>query len=182
MPRPTSLRLALAAGLIDLALALAVIAVRWTHSSIGARRAEGILPTVAFGAIVAAPGVVALVGVATRRAVLFAAAAVATAPVAIISIATFPMVVPAALLIVAFATSTHQLSSRVPAAAVVLCFAVVLAVALALLLTGMRPYSYNLANGGSESGDYVPAARALLCLLVVTLDVAVATASSSPSQ
>ena len=134
------------------------------------------------GAIVAAPGVMALVGVATRRAVLFAAAAVASAPVAIISIATFPMVVPAALLIVAFATSTHQLSSRVPAAAVVLCFAVVLAVALALLLTGMRPYSYNLANGGSESGDYVPAARALLCLLVVTLDVAVATASSSPSQ
>ena len=167
---------------MNLAIALAVIAIRWTHGSVGARRAEGVLPTLAFGAVVAAPGVVALVGVRRRRPLLFAAAAVGSGPVAIISIATFPLVVPALLWTVAFATSGSQLSARVPAAVVVVGFALLLAVALALLLTGLRQYSYNFPGGGSESGGYVPAARAALCLLAVAVNVAAATVFSTPSQ
>jgi hypothetical protein len=180
--RTTALRLAVAGAVMNLATALAVIAIRWTHSSVGARRAEGVLPTLALGAVVAAPGVVALVGVATQRAVLFAAAAVASGPITIISIATFPLVVPALLLILAFAISGRPLSTPVPAVGVVVGFALILAFALALLLTGMREYSYNFPGGGSESGGYVPAARAALCLLLVAVDVAATTALSTPSQ
>ena len=56
--------LALIAAFADVALTVGLGVLRTTNSQFGQRRAEGLLPTFAFAIVLAAPGIVALIGVA----------------------------------------------------------------------------------------------------------------------
>src|SRR5882672_4503229 len=89
--------LALVGAAMDLALAAGLGVIRTTQSSAGQRHVEGPLPTLALALALAAPGIVALVGVAIDRPVLFGAASFASWPLTIVSIAAVPIWIPATL-------------------------------------------------------------------------------------
>ena len=172
-PRPGT-KLALAGAIVDLALAAAVGAIRTAGASAGQAHAEGALPTIAFVVVLAAPGIVALVGIVTARPMLFGAAGFACGPLIIVSIATFPLVVPCALLIAAFVQSQRtQPPAPLLTGLVLVAFPVPLLVGLRILVTATAPFTYNFP-GGSESGDYFTPGHAALCIALVTVDVVLA--------
>ncbi|HEY5077506.1 MAG TPA: hypothetical protein VIJ48_08395 [Acidimicrobiia bacterium] len=166
--------LALIGAIADLAVAAALGAIRTAGASPGQAHAEGALPTIAIVAVVAAPGIVALVGVALARPVLFGAAGFACGPLVILSIVAFPLVVPGGLLIVAFIQSQHaQPSAPLLTGLVFVGFPVPLLVGLRILVTETAQYTYNFP-GGSEAGGYFTPAHALQCIALVAVDVGVA--------
>jgi hypothetical protein len=164
---------ALAGAVTNLALAAGLGAIRATNGSVGERRAEGPLPTVALVVLLAAPGILALIGVATARPVLFGAAGIACLPLAIVSIAAVPIWLPGVLFVIAFVRAT---SSRCLGPTLAGCifagfgFTLVLFVALRLLVSGYARYTYDYP-GGSEAGDYIRPAHAAWCILIVTADI-----------
>jgi len=157
---------------IEVALAIVVASVRAVGSAAGQRHAEGPLPTVAFGVVLAAPGLLALLGVCMRRPVMLGAAGITCFPLAVMSVVVFPIVVSAVLLLVAFgrASAGGPTSLRRSVTAFVPPV-VLLVVASSLLVFGMQPYSYTYATGG-EAGAYVTASHAGLAVVLVAVSLA----------
>ncbi len=167
---------AIAAAILNFALAGGVGAIRTAGSSVGMRRAEGPLPTAAMVIAFAAPGIAALIGVAIQRPVLFGAAAFACGPLVVLSIAAFPMIIPCVLYFAAFAKAqTGRRGPSVLAGLILGGFAVPILAGLWILITETNQYTYNFA-GGSESGDYFTAAHAVLCIAIVAADIVAACA------
>jgi hypothetical protein len=160
---------------VDLVFAVALAAFRHGNASAGQRHAEGMLPSVALGVICAAPGVIAAIGVRLRCPTLVAAAGIACAPILILSIATFPIVLPASLFAVAFAQATGWAP---PARArVVLAGALFVALSVVAMVVWLRDwghYDYVFA-GGSESGDYVLPAHAVVAMVIAGANVVLTT-------
>ena len=166
---------AIVGALTDLALAAGLGAIRATHGSIGERHVEGPLPTLAIVIALAAPGIVALVGIAIERPVLFGAASFACWPLAIVSIAAVPIWIPATLFLIAFARAeTAKRSPTLLAGLILAVFPVPILIGLWLLVTNTREFTYNFA-GGSEGGQYFTPGNAVICIVIVTLDLFVMT-------
>jgi hypothetical protein len=163
-------------------LAALVVVVRWGGTSRGQWQAEGPVPTVAFGAVIAAPGLVALIGRRRKRPVMFAAAALACVPLAPLSIVTLPIWIPAVLFMVAWVyAGTAQptaISAGRSAIGIGVCLALI-AAAAGLLVFGTMPYTYTYATGG-ESGSYVTASHGLASLVLVALSVVVTSWTAGP--
>ena len=155
----------------DVLFAVALAAFRNANSPAGQRHAEGLLPSVALGVIFAAPGIIAAVGLRLRRPPLVAAAGVACAPLLILSIAAFPIVLPASLFALAFAKAS---GSAPPAGARVAIasglFVALSVVAMGVWLRDWGQYNYVFA-GGSESGDYVLPAHAVVVMVIAAANV-----------
>jgi hypothetical protein len=167
---------ALIGAALNLAIAAGIGVLRVTNGSTGRNHAEGWLPTIAIVAALAAPGVLALIGVATQRPVLYGAAGVACMPLVIVSIAAFPILVPGALLIVAFAREQTVQAAPAWLTGVLLAgFPVPIVVGLWILVTRTAEFTYNFA-GGSEGGEYFTPGHAVLCIALVATDVVVAAA------
>ncbi len=166
---------------LQLCFATGLAVLRDTNASVGERRAEGMLPTLALAAVFAAPAVLALVGVVIDRPVLFGAAAIASLPAALISIAAFPVLIPAGLLLVAYvqATSTHPSSTAVSTLVVFGTFAGLVLLALAIMLSGKGTYTYAYPDGGSEGGEYYLPGHAALALGILVGGVVLTTAIAS---
>jgi len=165
--------LALGGIALDLALALLVGLIRNASGPVGERHVEGALPTVAIALAVAAPGIVALVGVVRKRAALYLAAAIACLPIAVISIAVMPIVVPAVLLVAAFLRDPRAAAEFGPLDGVIaIGFAVPVAVGVLILVTRTVPYSYTFANG-HEGGDAFTRGHAVLSIALTVVDIAV---------
>lgn len=167
---------------VVLALAVLVACVRAIGSTVGQRHAEGPIPTIAFGALLAAPGLLAVIGLLTRRPVMVGAGGVACVPLAILSILTVPILIPAGLLLVAFVRADQAEDATlgpVRAAASIGGCVTLLAVAVGLLVLGMRPYTYEYATGG-EQGAYVPASHGVAALAVVGVNLALTTLVAAP--
>ena len=167
-------RLGEAGAVIELTLAIVAATVRAVGSAIGQRHAEGLLPTVAFGVVLAAPGLLALLGVWMQRPVMLGAAGIACFPLAVMSVIVFPIVLPAVLLLVAFGqTSTGGPTSKLRSVAAFVSPLILLVVASSLLVFGMQPYSYTSATGG-EAGAYVTASHAGFAVVLVVVSLAFA--------
>src|ERR1700687_5351513 len=167
--------LAVVGVLADVALAVGLGVLRLTNSQVGERRAEGPLPTLALVSVLIAPGVLALIGVAIARPVLFVVAGIACFPLAILSIAAVPIWLPAVVFLIAFI----QASGSGPAAPrpwplFVPGFTALLLIAVRILTTGNGQYTYTYP-GGSQGGDYFLPSHATLCILLVGLDLVLAT-------
>jgi len=169
-------KLALVGAVTNLAVAAGLGAIRATHSSVGQRHVEGRLPTVAIVIAVAAPGMLALIGVAIDRPVLFGAAGIACLPLTIVSIAAVPMVLPAVFFLLAFArtTSTQRSQSRL-GTLVLVGFQAPILVGLWVLITQTREFTYNF-GGGSEGGEYFTPGHAGFCIAIVAVDLVIASA------
>jgi hypothetical protein len=167
---------ALAGAVTNLAVAAGLGAIRATHSSVGQRHVEGRLPTVAIVIAVAAPGVLALIGVAIDRPVLFGAAGIACPPLAIVSIAAIPILLPAVFFLLAFARATSkQRSQSLLGGLVLVGFQAPILVGLWVLITQTREFTYNFA-GGSEGGEYFTPGHAGFCIAIVAVDLVIASA------
>jgi hypothetical protein len=166
---------AIVGALTDLALAAGLGAIRATHGSIGERHVEGPLPTLAIVIALAAPGIVALIGVVIDRPVLFGAAGIACLPLVIVSIAAVPIWLAGALFMIAFvrATSTQR-SLSLLGGLVLVGFQVPILVGLWILITETREFTYNFP-GGSEGGEYFTPGHAVICIVIVMLDLFVVT-------
>jgi hypothetical protein len=171
MSRPGT-TLAVAGAATDLVLAAALGLVRATHSSVGLRHVEGPLPTVAIVVALAAPGVLALVGVAIRRPILFGAAGFACGPLIIVSVIAFPFLVAGGLLIAAFVRAqTAKLSPGGVVALIFVTFPVTVALGLRTLILQTREFTYTFP-GGSEGGEYFTPAHAVVCIAFVVAGIA----------
>ena len=167
--------LALVGAAMDLALAAGLGVIRTTLSSAGQRHVEGPLPTLALVLALAAPGIVALVGVAIDRPVLFGAASFASWPLAFVSIAAVPIWIPATLFLIAFARAeTAKRSPSLRAGLILAAFPMPILAGLWLLVVNTRQFTYNFA-GGSEGGDYFTPGHGLFCIALITLDILVVT-------
>lgn len=123
----------------------------------------------------AAPGIVALAGVAIDRPVLFGAASFASWPLAIVSIAAVPILIPATLFLIAFARAeTAKRSPTLRAGLILAVFPVPILLGVWVLITNTQEFTYNFA-GGSESGEYFTPGHGLFCIALVTLDLLVVT-------
>ena len=166
-------KLALAGAGIDLALAGAIGVFRATHSSAGQWHMEGPLPTTALAVAMAAPGVLALIGIAIHRPILFGAAGFACGPLIVVSILAFPFLIACVLLVLAFAQAQ---TAKVPPMAVValifVTFPFSIAIGLRTLIFQTREFTYNGPSGGSEGGDYFTPAHAVLCIALVAAGLA----------
>ena len=166
---------ALVGAAIDLVLAAGLGALRATNGSIGERHVEGPLPTLAIVLALAAPGIVAVIGVVIDRPVLFGAAGISCLPLVIVSIAAVPIWIAGALFMVAFARSTSgQRSLSLLGGLVLVGFQAPILVGLWILITETQQYTYNF-TGGSEGGDYFTPGHGLLCIALVALDLFVVT-------
>jgi hypothetical protein len=151
----------------DLMLAAGIGVIRATHGSVGQRHAEGSLPTLAIAIALAAPGVLALVGIAINRPILFGAAGFACGPLIVVSVIAFPFLIASALLILAFIQA--QTATLTPLAAVALIFVtfpVSIAIGLRTLIFQTREFTYTYP-GGSEGGEYFTPAHAVFCIALV---------------
>ena len=168
-------RLAMFGVLLDLAAAIGLTLLRLHLASAGQRHAEGLLPSIALGVLVAVPGVLGVLGIRLRRPVLLGAAAIVCVPLIILSVAALPIVLPATC----FAIACHQAWPSVPLPqnrvlyAIVGCIALQVA-AVVVWLSGWGQYTYRYVNGG-ESGSYV---RPLHAILAVVLGVAACVVAS----
>jgi hypothetical protein len=168
--------LAVVGALADVVLAAGLGVLRTTNSQVGERRAEGPLPTLALVGVLIAPGLLALIGVAKSRPVLFVVAGIASFPLAILSIAAVPIWLPAVLFLIAFV----QASGPAPpppliGALVVATFTALLLVAVRILTSGTGQYTYTY-RGGSQGGDYFLPSHAAIAIVLVGFDLVLATA------
>jgi hypothetical protein len=168
---------------LDLALATAIGGLRIAGGSTGQSRAEGLLPTLAIVAALAAPGVLAMLGIAFDRPVLLGAAGFTCVPLIIVSIAAFPILIAAVVLLFAFTKATAGRRLAAVDAIVLVAFPVPVLVGLWILITQTSQYTYNFAGGG-ESGEYFTAGHAVLCIALVAADIvgACALALSAPTS
>jgi hypothetical protein len=170
-------------AVLDLVLAAAIGGVRVAGGSAGQSRAEGLLPTLAIVAALAAPGVLAVLGIVLDRPALFGAAGLTCGPLIIVSIAAFPILIPCVILFIAFGKATAARPLKAVDAIVLVGFPVPVLVGLWILITQTSRYTYNFPGGG-ESGEYFTAGHAALCIALVAADIvgACALAISAPTS
>jgi len=156
-------------GLVVVAgVALAIV--RFVGGTPIERGPEGALAAFALGTIVAAPGVLALLGRHDRPVLLLPAATVLL-PVSFLSFAgvTLPLLVPAVMLFVAYGRRSSVRPSPAGRAASTTVFVLALLVAAAVaLLAHQDPRSYSTTNGGGSTSDVITAAESLVSLGLAT--------------
>jgi hypothetical protein len=151
------------------AAGLAVVALRFLGRSPAESGVEAWAGAVALGAIVAAPGVLALLALSDRPALLLPAATVLI-PVSFLSFAgvLLPLLVPAVLLSIAYGRrSGAQPTDRLRTAATLAWVLVLLVAAGVALFVHQDPRSYVTATAEGSTSDVITAAEALVSLGLV---------------
>lgn len=130
------------------------------------RGLEGALGAAALGAVVAAPGVLALLALRERPGLLLPAAT-ALLPLAFSSFSgvTLPLLVPAVMLFVAYRrrSSTHRAARGRAVLATASVLAFLLAAVVALFLHD-DPRQWSSADGGGSTGDVITVGESLISL------------------
>jgi hypothetical protein len=157
---------------LDLVLAAAVGAIRTLNTEPGQGRAEGPWASLALAMLVAGPGLVALIGLATQRRALAGAGGLACYPVAILSIVTLPLAIVGLLLLIGFSRRPPRAWARTLVALVTFLLGAIAAIPL---LLPTADYSYQTVGYG-ESGGYVPVTHAGLAVVLVVMATVAATA------
>jgi hypothetical protein len=153
-----------AAFLVAGGVALGVV--RFLGGSRFERDATGVLASMAFGGVVATVGVLVRLGLRDRP-VLLVPAAVFLVPLSFLSFAgiLLPLLVPAVLLLVAYARrSAAQQAAGGREALALLAVLVCLVASVAALLVHEDPRSWRDETGGASTSDVVTVAEALLSL------------------
>ena len=147
----------------------AIVVVRYLGRSPAETDLEAWLGALALGGVVAAPGVLAVLALWDRPALLLPAALVLV-PVSFLSFAgiLLPLLAPAVLLCVAYGRrSALQPGRPVRTAATLAWVQVLLVAAVAALLVHQDPRSYATPVEQGSTGDVVTVAEALVSLALV---------------
>jgi hypothetical protein len=158
------------AAVVGAAATLGVV--RYVGGSPAETGPEGALAALALAAVLATPGLLALLGRAGRRPSLYVVAGVALAPLSFLSFSgvTLPLLVPAAALAVAGARRI-ALDGRRCAPLWVMIWAVtsVLVAAVVALFAHHDPRSWETATASGSTSDVITVAESLLSLWLVGL-------------
>jgi hypothetical protein len=153
----------------------AIGVVRFVGGSPAERGAEGALAAVALAAVLAAPGVLALLGRAGRPSLLVAAG-VMLAPLSFLSFAgvLLPLLIPAVLLVVAGARRLGRdtATGTAPCAPVwvtIWALVVVIGAAVLALFAHQDPRSWSSATAEGSTSDVITFGESLLSLWLVAL-------------
>jgi len=146
---------------------------RFFAGSPAERGAEGALAALALAAVLAAPGVLALMGRAGRPALLVAAG-VMLAPLAFLSFAgvLLPLLIPAVVLMVAGARRLGRDVATTPCAPVwvtIWALVAVLGAAVIALFAHQDPRSWSSATAEGSTSDVITFGESLLSLWLVAL-------------
>ena len=133
---------------------------------------EGPLQHLAFGLPLAAAGIVALVGIATRTPWLVVAGGAAAVPMCIVSIIGIPALLVAGLLVVAGGRRVVRTSPRDLGASAAIVFLLVGSFFYEVL--HQDPAEWATPDGSAGSSNIITTTESLVVLVLVTLALAVA--------
>jgi len=160
-------------GLVAVGAGLSVVP--WYGTEPPLRTAESALASVAFGALVAGPGVLALVGVRTGRPGMLLPAAIALVPLSFLSFAlvTLPLLVPSVLLFrLSVRTTPDGRWTRALAAGLVGAGQLLVALGCFVALRTDRSYTLADGSGGGSTTGWVPWTTSALVLTLVATTIA----------
>lgn len=136
------------------------------------RGIEGAMAGAALGAVVAVPGILALLARVDRPWLLMPAATLLF-PLSILSIVLLPLLIVAALLLVSFGRrSTGRTTQGGRAALMTLTVIVLLTAAAVTLFVHEDPRSYTTATGGGSTSDVITMAESLISLSLSSAAIA----------
>lgn len=161
-------------GVLVVLAGAALAVVRFVGGTPAERGLEGAMGALALGTVVAAPGVLALLGLADRPALLLPAAIVLV-PLSFLSFAgvTLPLLIPAVMLFVAYGRRSSTQPARPLLAALASASVLVLLVAAVVaLFLHEDPRSYTTAHGGGSTSDVITASESLVSLALATAAIA----------
>ncbi len=169
-PRPTPVAGAAGAAGVILQGGLAFAVAEMHHSDVVAQNAEGWLPALAFASMVAAPAVLALIGLVSSRAILLIAATAACGPLVAVSFILAGAWIPALLFAAAGCSMLRaERSTGVPGIIAITSPWLGFVVALAVLVSARGSY-----EGQGYGGDYYLPSRAAIAIGVLLVAVVTA--------
>ena len=175
-------RLAIAVALLLITAGSGIAALRFLGGSPPEQRLYDALGALALGAIVAAPGVLALLARHDRPALLLPAAVVLI-PLSFLSFAlvTLPLLIPAVMLFLDYARRSrkHPIGWKRATAVTVLVLALLVAALLALVVL-QDPREYTTATARYGTSDVITAAEALVSLALVAVSLLVGWVQAAP--
>lgn len=151
----------------------ALATVRFVGGTPVERGLEGAMGAFALGMFVAVPGILVLLGLHDRPALLLPAAA-ALVPLSFLSFAgvTLPLLIPAAMLFVAYGRRTSGRPAPPGTAALTTTFVLALLVAaVAALLSHPDPRSYSTGDGSGSTSDVITGVESLVALVLAAAAV-----------
>ena len=155
------------AGAVVLVMGAAIAVIRFVGGSPAERGLEGALGACALGAVIAAPGALALLARIDRPALLIPAG-VLLLPLSGVSIATLPLLIPAVMLLVAYVRRRPPEAVQ-PPLLVALSSAVVIMVVVAALVSLFiheDPRTWSAPTSSGETSDVITIGEALVSLLL----------------
>ena len=173
----------LVAGVVALALGAAIGVIRYVGGSPAERGVEGALGACALGAVIAAPGALALLARAGRPRLLIPAG-VLLIPLAGVSMAgvTLPLLIPAVMLFVAYGRRRPQ-TDPYPPLLVALSSAIVVMLVVAALITLFAhddPRSWSTPTTSGSTSDVITTGEALVSLVFVGAALALGWQGTAP--
>jgi hypothetical protein len=157
-----------------MAAGLGLAAIRFAGASPVEQGLEGALGSFALGAVVMATGVLALLGL-RQRAALLLPAAVLLVPMSFLSFAgvTLPLLVPAVMLAIGYGRRSSVESTSAARTNLTLYVVVLLLIAaVAALLVHHDPRAYSTPTGGGSTSDVITTAEALISLALTASSLA----------
>lgn len=155
------------AGAVVLVMGAAIAVIRFVGGSPAERGLEGALGACALGAVIAAPGALALLARIDRPALLIPAG-VLLLPLSGVSIATLPLLIPAVMLLVAYVRRRPPEAVQ-PPLLVALSSAVVIMIVVAALVSLFiheDPRTWSAPTSSGETSDVITIGEALVSLLL----------------
>ena len=175
-------RLAVVVAVLLVLAGLGIASLRFFGGSPPEQHLYDLLGALALGAIVAAPGVLALLARYDRPALLLPAGVVLI-PLSFLSFAlvTLPLLIPAVMLFVDYArrSRTHPVGWKRATAVTVLVLALLVGALLALVVH-QDPREYTTATASYGTSDVITAAEALVSLALVGAALAMAWVLAAP--
>lgn len=173
--------IAIAGGLVVLG-GLALAGLRFAGASPPEQGLEGALGSLALGGLIAAPGIMAILGRRDRPALLLPAGVVLI-PLSFLSFAgaTLPLLIPAVLFVAAYGRrSARTPSPRGTVTGTALAVIVLLVASVVVLLAHQDPRSYTTATGGGSMSDVITYVEAIGSLALSAAAVAVGWLLAAP--
>lgn len=161
-------------GVFVIAAGVAFALVRFCGEHQLARNLETAVGAVAFGAVIAAPGVLALLALRGRPALLLPAALLLI-PLSFLSFAlvTLPLLIPAFLLLRIYVRDAGNGSGRLRTAATTIVVLLLLVAALVALLAHEDPREFVGESATFGTSDIVTYAEAALSLVLASVALSV---------
>jgi len=174
-------RFVVGVGAFVVAAGLGLAGLRFVGGTPPEQGVEGLMGSLALGAVVAAPGALAMLAVRDRPALLLPAAVVLI-PLSFLSFAlvTMPLLIPAVMLLVGYGRRSAGHEAAGTTAGTLFAVFALLAGAVVILFIHQDPRSYTTSTGGGSTSDVITFAESLPSLAMTACAVATGWVLAAP--